>query len=846
MRQNGAGLEVPLGGPARAAKAPGAVGSPPLEPGPGDLDHFGGGIEPGPGARQRPRHAGGDGVRAATGQVVADVAKRVRQQRDAVRAQLEALESQRPRLVEHDLADPLEPIEEIAAAHEEARPAQARLHDLIGQRQRDPDRAWTGHDQQRDGDVERASGAARPPEEKSRASDGQDRDDPAARQPVPEAQVARCPGSRRGLPQERDQRGVGEGLQRDHRERGVAGVEAAGRQQRARGHVPGRRLAGDPVGGEPGARVHQPGVHGDQLARRDQQSVVLSDRGSRHDVQPVVALEAADVDAVGPVVGQQHLSVAVDDPLLQEPSQQHQRDEDVQGVEVRHLAAAPAGELGDRGGVDQRDAQRDRQVQVQDPAAQRGRRRLEEGPAADGDDAGRQDQRQPGEEAVGLPVGAREPKVEADREEHHVHRQRRRDAEPPDGARRFAGGRLPAGPELVPEPLDGGDPARHVEEAPAPGQPNLAERRVDDHVDAARAAAEGLVHQPDAGRAVDPLYVQIAGLRIGVVAIRQDWLQPGVPARDRRRADGRDRPAGQIVVAAEVLGPQQRGDALTSRATIKRGRRPVGDRARAMRARTALDTRTIFAIRSSKRHLPPGNASGMPVEEPNAIVLFFPDPLLIGAAAGASFLTGLGGSGHCALMCGPLACLGLDGDRRTRRRAALAWQAGRIGMYAAVGALLGTLGHAGVALTRAPIARALPWLMAAGLVLSACEVGRRLPALPGLARIPRAMGRLAARLSPVARGALRGAATPFLPCGLLYGAFVVAVGAGAAAGGAVIMIAFALGAIPALALLQLGAPRFADHQTAGRVARRVLPLVAAAVIVWRAVHARGAGAPHCH
>jgi sulfite exporter TauE/SafE len=237
----------------------------------------------------------------------------------------------------------------------------------------------------------------------------------------------------------------------------------------------------------------------------------------------------------------------------------------------------------------------------------------------------------------------------------------------------------------------------------------------------------------------------------------------------------------------------------------------------------------------------------MPVEEPNDVALVFPDSFLIGTAAGASFLTGLGGSGHCALMCGPLACVGLDGERRTRRRAALAWQAGRIGMYAAVGALLGALGHAGLALARTPVARALPWVMALGLVLSACEVGSRLPALPGLARIPRAMGRMASRLSPAARGAIRGAATPFLPCGLLYGAFVVAVGAGAPAAGAVIMIAFALGAIPALALVQLGAPRFADHhQRAGRVVRRVVPLLAAAVIVWRAVHANGAGAPHCH
>jgi sulfite exporter TauE/SafE len=215
-------------------------------------------------------------------------------------------------------------------------------------------------------------------------------------------------------------------------------------------------------------------------------------------------------------------------------------------------------------------------------------------------------------------------------------------------------------------------------------------------------------------------------------------------------------------------------------------------------------------------------------------------------AAGA-FAVGLGGSGHCALMCGPLACAGLGADPRRRARAAWWWQAGRAGAYAAVGAALGGAGHAATALLTGSVARFLPWLMAIGLVVSALELGKRVPPLPGLARIPRALARAGARMSTGARAALRGAATPFLPCGLLYGALLAAMATGRAAGGALLMTAFAAGAVPALALVQVNVARLHSHPRALRLARRAIPLLAAAVLVWRALGSAGGGAaPHCH
>jgi len=224
---------------------------------------------------------------------------------------------------------------------------------------------------------------------------------------------------------------------------------------------------------------------------------------------------------------------------------------------------------------------------------------------------------------------------------------------------------------------------------------------------------------------------------------------------------------------------------------------------------------------------------------------------IAGIGAAAAFTTGLVGSGHCALMCGPLACAGEARDGGARRRSAAAWQIGRLAAYAGVGALLGTFGHAVLTALSGRAMRALPWAMAAGLALSALEVGKSVPSVPGLARISRGLVRSGAKFSPSARSLLRGAATPFLPCGLLYGAFVMAAAAGSPLGGVTIMTAFGLGALPALAAVQALVPgslsRMRRSPRVVAFSRRAIPLLAAAVIVWRALAAGAAtAAPHCH
>jgi sulfite exporter TauE/SafE len=214
----------------------------------------------------------------------------------------------------------------------------------------------------------------------------------------------------------------------------------------------------------------------------------------------------------------------------------------------------------------------------------------------------------------------------------------------------------------------------------------------------------------------------------------------------------------------------------------------------------------------------------------------------------AALVLGAAGSLHCFVMCGPLACAirpradetlhQIEGRRRRRREAvtaAVAYHLARIAAYAAVGAVAGLLG----ARVRLPLQGALPWLLAAVLLLAAIDPRahwtRRLRPLPLFAKILRSAARLRATLSVPAQGALLGALTPLLPCGLLYGIVAAALAAASPGGGALLMGGFALGAVPALLAAQLSV---GWSERLGRLPaallQRLLPLAAAACLIYRA------------
>jgi sulfite exporter TauE/SafE len=175
----------------------------------------------------------------------------------------------------------------------------------------------------------------------------------------------------------------------------------------------------------------------------------------------------------------------------------------------------------------------------------------------------------------------------------------------------------------------------------------------------------------------------------------------------------------------------------------------------------------------------------------------------------ALMLAGLAGSlVHCVGMCGPFVLGQVVADsehargrygewQRLAGAALLPYHLGRLTTYTALGAIAG----AATALFAATTGFA--WLSAALLVLGALlmilqAIGLALGATSPLSRlVTRLAMPLSASRHPVGRYAL-GVVLGLLPCGLLYGALAAAAGTGGARDGAIAMLAFGAGTLPAL------------------------------------------------
>jgi sulfite exporter TauE/SafE len=185
----------------------------------------------------------------------------------------------------------------------------------------------------------------------------------------------------------------------------------------------------------------------------------------------------------------------------------------------------------------------------------------------------------------------------------------------------------------------------------------------------------------------------------------------------------------------------------------------------------------------------------------------------LAALMGALFLAGLaGGATHCAAMCGPfvLAQAGALADRsaaggvlqRLSGAALLPYHAGRMLGYGMLGALAG--GVAGLASLATGLRFVLAGLLlVAALLMFAQASARVAAALPRFhgPRLPRALeARLGALLAAPGgwRGVGLGLLLSALPCGLLYAALAAAAASGSALAGALAMIAFVAGTVPAM------------------------------------------------
>lgn len=192
------------------------------------------------------------------------------------------------------------------------------------------------------------------------------------------------------------------------------------------------------------------------------------------------------------------------------------------------------------------------------------------------------------------------------------------------------------------------------------------------------------------------------------------------------------------------------------------------------------------------------------------------------------FLFGLVGSiGHCAGMCGPFVLSqvgsrlsGLPLERagrlaRLRGAALLPYHAGRLTTYSLLGAAAGGLAGGVEPLLAHGYLPAIV-LMLAALGFAVLGIGRlaQLPLLAGWRPQSRGFGgnlsgwwqsRLGGlfRQPTGWRGYLLGLGLGFLPCGLIYGALLLAGASGNWRDGLLMMAAFALGTMPGLLLIGL-------------------------------------------
>ncbi|MBU1553927.1 MAG: sulfite exporter TauE/SafE family protein [Gammaproteobacteria bacterium] len=179
------------------------------------------------------------------------------------------------------------------------------------------------------------------------------------------------------------------------------------------------------------------------------------------------------------------------------------------------------------------------------------------------------------------------------------------------------------------------------------------------------------------------------------------------------------------------------------------------------------------------------------------------------AELAAALLIGLLGSSHCLVMCGGIAGalqLSMSGSARHKVVLQLLLSAGRLSSYALFGAAVGYFGASAMQLAGA----SLLWLrLLAGvlLLMMALYISRLWFGLLVLEKVGQHIWR---RVQPVAQGLLplNSAAKAYayglcwgaLPCGLVYSTLGWSLASGSAGMGALLMLSFGVGTLPAILL----------------------------------------------
>ncbi len=180
----------------------------------------------------------------------------------------------------------------------------------------------------------------------------------------------------------------------------------------------------------------------------------------------------------------------------------------------------------------------------------------------------------------------------------------------------------------------------------------------------------------------------------------------------------------------------------------------------------------------------------------------------------SAFIAGLFGSLHCVAMCGGIAtALGMSSDSANSRLLALLYQIGRIITYAIAGAMVALVGSQLSQQSDSELYRTVVGLLS---VIFMIGLGLYLAGwFPGFAKIERIGLPIWRKISPITRQFLPlrkpahaltlGFLWGWLPCGLVYSILLWSMSAADPMSGALVMVAFGLGTLPAMFTMSLGA-----------------------------------------
>lgn len=211
-----------------------------------------------------------------------------------------------------------------------------------------------------------------------------------------------------------------------------------------------------------------------------------------------------------------------------------------------------------------------------------------------------------------------------------------------------------------------------------------------------------------------------------------------------------------------------------------------------------------------------------------------------------ALVAGLVTSVHCVGMCGPLACA--TTHREHPGQSTALYHSGRLVAYMMLGGLGGLLGASVAPYFNAPPIKLLPAAFALFFIIVALGWDKRVRIPLWLTRWSGPILQRSSQLPKPTASLLLGLGTPFLPCAPLYLALGVALFSGSFLKGAILMGAFVLGTIPALAVMQLNWSWLSMRITPIWLRRiqRGLALLAAVLILWRSVGGATLLAPsHC-